>query len=194
MSSARRAPRRSARCSRRSRAAPRCCWCSEARGLPRARRACVPPSWQRPSAARVPWYVRPCAPPPSDWRCRAAAPPCRRESRTRKRPRRGRGARLALERMLGGGAASRIGRTVAAAPTRQIAFGFAPRLIGSAPRRRRLEGDARASGLGQPDRDRLLRRAGAVLAFADVVHFLADELACLRRWRFTLALVAPRPS
>jgi hypothetical protein len=42
---------------------------------------------------------------------------------------------------------------------------------------RRLQGDARTTSLGEPDRDRLLGRPRAVLAFADVMNFLSDELA-----------------
>src|SRR5258706_8019249 len=59
--------------------------------------------------------------------------------------------------------------------------------FGSSPRRWKLH--AGASRLRQADRDRLIGRACAVLAFTDVVHFLADELARLRRWRLAGALV-----
>jgi len=45
--------------------------------------------------------------------------------------------------------------------------------------------------LRQTDRDRLLCRSRAVFPFTDVVDFLANELACLCRWRFALSLVAP---
>src|SRR6185369_16504983 len=46
-----------------------------------------------------------------------------------------------------------------------------------------------AAGLREADRDRLLGRAGAVLAFPDVLHLLADELAGLRARRLAFALV-----
>jgi len=51
----------------------------------------------------------------------------------------------------------------------------------------------RAPRLQQADRDRLLRVAGAVLAFADVVHLFADEFARLRERRLPFARVASRP-
>lgn len=43
------------------------------------------------------------------------------------------------------------------------------------------------------DRDRLFRRARTVLAFADVIHFLADKFARLGRRRFSFALVFAGP-
>src|SRR6185436_6324120 len=46
--------------------------------------------------------------------------------------------------------------------------------------------------LGEADRDRLLRGAGAVLPFADVVHLLAHELAGLGGQRLPLPLVPGR--
>src|SRR5947207_1550751 len=49
--------------------------------------------------------------------------------------------------------------------------------------------DAGSSRLGQSDGDRLLGGSRAVLAFADVVHLFADELAGLRRRRLAFALV-----
>src|SRR5438552_1511976 len=55
-------------------------------------------------------------------------------------------------------------------------------------RRRKI--DTGAARLGQSNRDRLLCRSGAVLAFADVVHLLADELARLGGGGFAFALVA----
>ena len=51
---------------------------------------------------------------------------------------------------------------------------------------------AGATSLRQADRDRLLRVARAVLSFADVIHFLADEFARLRRRGLALTGVAPR--
>src|SRR5262249_44820268 len=54
---------------------------------------------------------------------------------------------------------------------------------------RRLERDARPPRLGQADGDRLFGRLGAVLAFADVLHLLANELAGRRRRLLSLAEV-----
>ena len=59
-------------------------------------------------------------------------------------------------------------------------------------RRRPTELDARSTGLRESDRNRLLARARAVLPFADVMHFLADELTSLRARRFPLPPVSPR--
>jgi hypothetical protein len=50
--------------------------------------------------------------------------------------------------------------------------------------------DACASRLRQPDRDRLLRRAGAVLALSNVFDLFVDELAGLRARRLALPPVA----
>src|SRR5205823_360219 len=50
---------------------------------------------------------------------------------------------------------------------------------------------ASAPGLAQSDRDRLLSRAGAMLARADMVDLFADELAGLRRRPLALASRAP---
>jgi hypothetical protein len=49
--------------------------------------------------------------------------------------------------------------------------------------RRVRQVDACATRLRQPDGNGLLRRARAVFPLTDVVHFLADEFARLRRWR-----------
>src|SRR6185437_6657311 len=57
----------------------------------------------------------------------------------------------------------------------------------------RRQVDARAPRFGETDRDRLLRRARAMLAAPDLLHLLADEFAGLRRRGFALPLVAPRP-
>src|SRR5205823_14919481 len=57
-------------------------------------------------------------------------------------------------------------------------------------RRRQLHPGA--TRLREADRDRLLRRARAVLPLADVVHLLLDELARLRAGRLALALVLVR--
>jgi hypothetical protein len=59
-------------------------------------------------------------------------------------------------------------------------------------RRRSWQLHTRASSLGETDRDGLLRRGCAVLALADVVHLLANELTCLRTRRLALTLVATR--
>jgi hypothetical protein len=47
---------------------------------------------------------------------------------------------------------------------------------------RRLQFDASAAGLRQPNRNCLLRRACTVFPFANVIHLFADELARLGRW------------
>jgi hypothetical protein len=47
---------------------------------------------------------------------------------------------------------------------------------------------AGAPRLRETDRDRLFRRSRPVLAFANVVHFLTNELAGLCRWRSASAL------
>src|SRR5207253_3152549 len=59
------------------------------------------------------------------------------------------------------------------------------------PRRRQIY--ARAPCLRQTDGDRLLGRTRSMLAFADVVHFLAHKLTGLCRGRLPLALILPRP-
>src|SRR5437773_12024461 len=51
-----------------------------------------------------------------------------------------------------------------------------------------------ASRLGEANRDRLLRAARTMLAFADVVHFFADKLPGLGGGRFALASVFVRAS
>ena len=56
--------------------------------------------------------------------------------------------------------------------------------------RRRLERHARPPRLGEPDRDRLLRRARAVLPLPDVVHLFAHELAGRRRGALSRGQVA----
>jgi len=58
--------------------------------------------------------------------------------------------------------------------------------------RRRAELHPGAARLGKADGDRLLRRAGAVLAFANVANLLADEFARLRGRRFTCARFSSR--
>src|SRR3954466_12073045 len=60
----------------------------------------------------------------------------------------------------------------------------------SLARRRQL--DTGSPRFGQADRDRLLGRSPAVLAFADVMHLLADKLARLRGGGLAFAFIAPR--
>src|SRR5262245_6692255 len=55
---------------------------------------------------------------------------------------------------------------------------------------RRLQIDAGPAGLRQTDRNRLLRRAGSVFAFANVMHLLADELAGLSGRRLALTPIS----
>jgi hypothetical protein len=50
-----------------------------------------------------------------------------------------------------------------------------------------------ATRFGKADGDRLLRGASAVLAFADVVHFFAYELACLGAGGLSFLLVFVSP-
>ena len=52
---------------------------------------------------------------------------------------------------------------------------------------------AGATGFGQSDGNRLFRRSRSMFAFANMVHFLAHEFACLCRRRFTLPLVLRGP-
>src|SRR5437667_457979 len=47
----------------------------------------------------------------------------------------------------------------------------------------------RAARLGQADRDGLFGGSRAVLAFADVVHFLADKFTGLGRWGLAFAFI-----
>src|SRR6185503_14141024 len=73
---------------------------------------------------------------------------------------------------------------------RAVARGLLPGPPRAGLRGRQL--DAGATRLRQADGDGLLGRPRAVLALADVVHLLADELAGLGRCRLALALVSPR--
>ncbi len=98
---------------------------------------------------------------------------------------RSRRVRLALERGFDGAATLRRRRARLASPLprRVVTRG---RLTGAhrrPPRLRRGERHARPPRLRQSDRDRLLRRARAVLALANVIHLLAHELAGRRRRR-----------
>src|SRR6185503_8554834 len=103
----------------------------------------------------------------------------------RQRAMRRRTPRLALERAFGGPptAPRRRPRLALVLADLVVALGRLPRATVSAARR--LQGDARAPRLRQADRDRLLGRARAVLAAADVIHLLVNELACRGRRRAT---------
>jgi hypothetical protein len=48
-----------------------------------------------------------------------------------------------------------------------------------------------AARFRKPDGDSLFRVGRAMLPFANVVHFFADELAGFSAWRFTFLLVSP---
>src|SRR6185369_1301263 len=75
-------------------------------------------------------------------------------------------------------------------PLRRFRTLLSAGLGGLAPRGFRLwELNAGLARFGQPDRDRLLGRSRSVLAAADVIHFLADELASLGRRRLAFAFV-----
>src|SRR3954466_9299162 len=102
---------------------------------------------------------------------------------------RGRAARFALQRGLAGVLAADGGHALRrrAVTTRVVALGLAARRGGCLALRGRLEIDAGAPRLREPDRDGLLRRPRTVLAFADVLHLLAHELARLGRRGFALA-------
>src|ERR671931_891893 len=65
--------------------------------------------------------------------------------------------------------------------------------LGGAPLSRCSQLYSRAPRLGEPNGDGLLRRSRTVLPFANVVHLLAHELACLRRRRFPFPRIFMRP-
>src|SRR5258708_766002 len=86
---------------------------------------------------------------------------------------------------------ARIGLLLGAALALAIGgFGAFTGSLGRLTFRRRRQLDAGAASLGEPDGDRLFRRAGAMLAFADVFHRLANEFARLgcRRLAFPFVL------
>ena len=83
------------------------------------------------------------------------------------------------------------GRPPAPPPSGYVARGLSRRLLRRPPRPRRRQLHARSPGLRQPDGDRLLGRSGTVLSFADVVYFLAHELASLRRFGLPLRRISP---
>ena len=70
-----------------------------------------------------------------------------------------------------------------------IAFGFAPCLLRCLSLGGRFQLHPGAPSLGQSNRDGLLRRSRTMLAFANVMHFLADELSRLRRRSLAFPLV-----
>jgi hypothetical protein len=49
-----------------------------------------------------------------------------------------------------------------------------------------------SSRLRQTDRDGLLRAPRAVLPFANMMNFFANEFSCLRGWRFSFSLILAR--
>jgi hypothetical protein len=79
---------------------------------------------------------------------------------------------------------------VARLPFPQVSAGVLPRSGSSLPTGGRRELHAGAACLRQTDGDRLLRGARAVLAFANVLHFLSHEFPRLGRGAFALASVA----
>ena len=66
-------------------------------------------------------------------------------------------------------------------------------LFGHTPLGGRPQVDAGAPCFGQADGDRLLRRAGAVFAFANVMHFFAHEFPGLCACGFALPFVTASP-
>jgi hypothetical protein len=121
---------------------------------------------------------------------RGATAPRRRPGLPRQRSLRGCRPALPPKRLLGG--AGSLWRNLGPAPS--ASEGTRRRL--SSLRRgraflRRRQCDSLAPRLGEPDRDRLLRRTGAVLAFPNVVHLFANEFPGLGRRRFSLSRVLP---
>ena len=106
--------------------------------------------------------------------CAAACLPCKRGFR------RGRMA-LALQRFEHR-ARTRGRRLVRMTSLLQVARGCAAGPLRCRALLRRWKFDTCFARLRQPDGNRLLRRACAVLPFANVIHLFADELACLGRW------------
>src|SRR5262249_11946449 len=77
-------------------------------------------------------------------------------------------------------------------PALVVTLGLVARALGLLTWRRRLQLHPRAARLRKTNGDRLLRRACAVLALADVVKLLPDEFPRLGRGRFPLLLIALR--
>src|SRR5205814_9022972 len=72
-------------------------------------------------------------------------------------------------------------RLLPRAAARELPLRAASRPGGRRALRGRLQTDPGATRLREPDRDRLLGRAGAMLSLTHVVDLLADELPGLRR-------------
>src|SRR5262249_9122848 len=101
-----------------------------------------------------------------------------------------RAARLALQRLRHGARHARPAARAALAPARFVrVFRATARARFGLALARRRQVDARAPRLRQAGGDRLPWRARSVLAAADLVDLLADELARLGRGRLALALV-----
>src|SRR5499426_1801844 len=112
----------------------------------------------------------------------------------RQRLARHRAARLALQCPLDGAGDARTAPRLAPALACLIGvFGALARAALGLAFPGRLEVDAGAPGLGQPDGDRLPGRPGAMLAATNVLDLLAHELARLGARRLAGALVAARP-
>src|SRR5262249_14821072 len=95
--------------------------------------------------------------------------------------------RLAVQRPVNRSRA--LARGLAASPRRTSGVrGATPGLRLRAALGRWAQLHAGASGLAEPDRDRLLRRPGPVLALADVMHLFTDELAGLAGGPLAFAL------
>jgi len=123
---------------------------------------------------------------------RRAAPPGARPGLPRQRPLRGCGPALPPERFLSGAGSLRRNLGGPAPPASDGARRRLPRFRRGRPLLRRRQGDSLAPRLGKPDRDRLFGRTGAVLAFPNVVHLLANEFPGLGRGRFPFSRVLLR--
>src|SRR5262249_58048777 len=80
-------------------------------------------------------------------------------------------------------------RAAAVASASDIADRLLARLGGRTARLGRRQLHAGAARLGEPDGNRLLRRAGSVLTLSDVLDLFADELAGLSAGGFALTPV-----
>jgi hypothetical protein len=74
----------------------------------------------------------------------------------------------------------------------RIARSLFTRALRSGPALRRRQFHPRAPRLREPDGDRLLRRPGAMFAFANMVHLLANELSGLRAGSLSFTRVLSR--
>src|SRR6185437_8660225 len=100
------------------------------------------------------------------------------------------GVRLALQRRLHGARAPGGYRLFPVLVARLVrARGTRPGLLRCRAFFRRRQIDARAARFRKPYRNGLLGRAGAVLAFTDMVHFLANEFSRLRGRCLSFTLV-----